>query len=131
MSDDEQAVQTTERNSIGPTILERLNSAMGRGHEPVRALLELDGIRGKTIIKDEYERLLLTKMLFISERFLNPPGTKEKNMIIENFIRNYEEYGPAVAGVGREQFVETHRNDPPDILRNPEKREHGSANRRI
>ena len=122
-----------ERLSIGPTLLERMNSSVMRGHEPVRDLFTLDNIKGKTIIKDDYERLLLSKMRFLSDRFLNPKGKENHNTIIIDFIKDYEEYGPAVGGIARMQFVETHKTEPPEILRNPEQQRENrtSGNRRM
>jgi len=116
-------------DAIGPTIYERLKTSMGRGRVPVQDLLSTEGIKGKTIIKDDYERVILSKLRFLNEAFLlvqEPPI-----LMLSNFLKDYEEYGPAVAGIAREQFVRVHSTEPPDVLRDQERRDHTTPNRRM
>lgn len=84
-----------ERSSI----VSRLNRTIGQGSEPVRDLLDLEGIKGKTILTEE-ERMLLSQIRFTYEIYDIPS--------VARFVQHWEEYGISVDGISRKQFVAVH-----------------------
>jgi hypothetical protein len=81
------------------SLINKLNKSLGNGGEPVRDLLNLEDIKGKTVITNE-ERMLLSQIRFIAREF--------DIDIINGFLLDYEEYGVSVDGLSRQQFVDVH-----------------------